>query len=62
MVCDPNETDLNISISAVMLPQDAGANLESSVKSGASGESSIWCMLFKVHNLFYKNDLCLSLM
>ncbi|XP_073102689.1 signal peptide peptidase-like 4 isoform X3 [Elaeis guineensis] len=36
MVCDPNETDLNISISAVMLPQDAGASLDSSVKSGAS--------------------------
>ena len=46
MVCDPNETDLNISISAVMLPHDAGASLESSVKSGASGESSIWCVSF----------------
>ncbi|XP_008778907.2 signal peptide peptidase-like 4 isoform X2 [Phoenix dactylifera] len=36
MVCDPNETELNISISAVMLPQDAGASLENSITSGAS--------------------------
>ncbi|KAJ9147943.1 hypothetical protein P3X46_030055 [Hevea brasiliensis] len=28
MVCEPNETDLDIKIPAVMLPQDAGASLE----------------------------------
>ncbi|GAV81733.1 LOW QUALITY PROTEIN: PA domain-containing protein/Peptidase_A22B domain-containing protein/MFS_1 domain-containing protein, partial [Cephalotus follicularis] len=28
MVCEPNETDVIIGIPAVMLPQDAGANLE----------------------------------
>ena len=37
MVCDRNETDLNIKIPAVMLPQDAGASLESSLKHGFSG-------------------------
>ncbi|XP_065021715.1 signal peptide peptidase-like 4 [Musa acuminata AAA Group] len=36
MVCDRNETDLNIKIPAVMLPQDAGASLESSLKHGFS--------------------------
>lgn len=34
MVCDGNETDLNIKIPAVMLPQDAGANLERNLKHG----------------------------
>ncbi|XP_038971128.1 signal peptide peptidase-like 4 [Phoenix dactylifera] len=42
MVCDPNETDLNISISSVMLPQDAGASLESSIKSGASAAVQLY--------------------
>lgn len=37
MVCDRNETDLNISIPAVMLPQDAGASLETSLQHGSSG-------------------------
>nr|XP_029116055.1 signal peptide peptidase-like 4 isoform X2 [Elaeis guineensis] len=36
MVCDRNETNLKINISAVMLPHDAGVSLESSVRSGAS--------------------------
>lgn len=34
MVCDGNETDLNINIPAVMLPQDAGASLEHNLKRG----------------------------
>ena len=38
MVCDRNETDLNINIPAVMLPQDAGASLESTIKNGVAGE------------------------
>ncbi|XP_072968904.1 signal peptide peptidase-like 4 [Typha angustifolia] len=36
MVCDENDTDLNIHIPAVMLPQDAGASLEESLKNGDS--------------------------
>ncbi|KAM0942052.1 putative PA domain, presenilin/signal peptide peptidase [Dioscorea sansibarensis] len=36
MVCDRNETDLHINIPAVMLPQNAGASLEASIKSGVS--------------------------
>lgn len=32
MVCDGNETDLDIGIPAVMLPQDAGANLKNNIK------------------------------
>lgn len=35
MVCDTNETNLNINIPAVILPQDAGLNLESRIKTGA---------------------------
>lgn len=34
MVCDSNETELNINIPAVMLPQDAGASLESNLRNG----------------------------
>lgn len=36
MVCERNETDLDINIPAVMLPHDAGVSLERSLKSGAS--------------------------
>nr|AAL14629.1 growth-on protein GRO10 [Euphorbia esula] len=36
MVCDPDETDLDIKIPAVMLPQDAGASLEKMLLSNAS--------------------------
>ncbi|XP_042446303.1 uncharacterized protein LOC122031228 [Zingiber officinale] len=45
MVCDRNETGLNISILAVMLPQDAGASLETSLQHGSSvqAESSVIC-------------------
>lgn len=34
MVCDLNETALDINIPAVMLPQDAGLSLQNSLKSG----------------------------
>lgn len=37
MVCDHNETDLNIGIPAVMLPQDAGASLETSLQHASAG-------------------------
>ncbi|XP_010255329.1 PREDICTED: signal peptide peptidase-like 4 [Nelumbo nucifera] len=36
MVCDPKETDLDIHIPAVMLPQDAGVILETSFKKNSS--------------------------
>lgn len=38
MVCDGNETDLDIRIPAVMLPQDAGASLKDSLKYNKSGK------------------------
>ena len=38
MVCDPDETDLNIHIPAVMLPQDAGTSLEKMLISNSSGK------------------------
>ncbi|XVE57897.1 hypothetical protein DITRI_Ditri04bG0127200 [Diplodiscus trichospermus] len=36
MVCEPDETDLDIHIPAVMLPQDAGASLEKMLTSNSS--------------------------
>lgn len=36
MVCDRNDTDLNINIPVVMLPQDAGASLEKYLENGSS--------------------------
>lgn len=38
MVCEPDETDLDIHIPAVMLPQDAGATLEKMLSNGSSGK------------------------
>ncbi|KAF8380221.1 hypothetical protein HHK36_027703 [Tetracentron sinense] len=35
MVCERNETDLDIRIPAVMLPQDAGASLENNMKNNS---------------------------
>ncbi|KAK4389270.1 Signal peptide peptidase-like 2 [Sesamum angolense] len=35
-VCEPDETDLDIHIPAVMLPQDAGATLEKMLSNGSS--------------------------
>ena len=37
MVCEENETDVDIGISAVMLPQDAGLNLERHIKNNSMG-------------------------
>ncbi|KAJ0106574.1 hypothetical protein Patl1_17711 [Pistacia atlantica] len=39
MVCDPDETDLDIHIPAVMLPQDAGASLEKMLMNSSSAVS-----------------------
>ncbi|GAV83873.1 PA domain-containing protein/Peptidase_A22B domain-containing protein [Cephalotus follicularis] len=39
MVCEPNETDLDIHIPAVMLPQDAGASLEKMMMNNSSNVS-----------------------
>lgn len=36
MVCDPDETDLDIQIPVVMLPQDAGTTLEKMLSNGSS--------------------------
>lgn len=44
MVCDPGETDLDIHIPAVMLPQDAGASLEKIITNSSSGE--LLCIYF----------------
>lgn len=38
MVCEPNETDLDIRIPVVMLPQDAGASLEKMLMNSTSGK------------------------
>ncbi|KAH9732636.1 Signal peptide peptidase-like 4 [Citrus sinensis] len=35
MVCESNETDVDIRIPAIMLPQDAGANLEKLIKNNS---------------------------
>lgn len=37
MVCDRNETNLNIMIPAVMLPKDAGNSIENITSKGAKG-------------------------
>lgn len=42
MVCDPDETDLNIHIPAIMLPQDAGTRLEEMLMSTSSGEFNFY--------------------
>ncbi|KAH7839504.1 hypothetical protein Vadar_005146 [Vaccinium darrowii] len=36
MVCEPNDTDLHIHIPAIMLPQEAGASLESMLNKSSS--------------------------
>jgi hypothetical protein len=39
MVCEKNETELDIHIPAVLLPQDAGIALRTLVTDGKSGKS-----------------------
>ena len=40
MVCEPDETDLDIHIPAVMLPHDAGLSLENILMNNSSGAFS----------------------
>lgn len=37
MVCEANQTDVDISIPVVMLPQDAGVNLEKYLQNNSTG-------------------------
>ena len=39
MVCEANETDVEIGIPSVMLPQSAGMSLEESLLSNSSGKA-----------------------
>lgn len=39
MVCEPDETDLDIHIPTVMLPQDAGVELERMLSNRSSSKS-----------------------
>ena len=45
MVCEPDETDLNIRIPAVMLPLDAGTRLEKMLTTTSSGELPCACFV-----------------
>lgn len=45
MVCEPDETDLDIQIPAVMLPQNAGATLQNMFLNGSSGRISGSCFI-----------------
>lgn len=56
MVCEPDETDLDIHIPAVMLPQDAGVTLEKMLSNGSSGEVN---SLGNDTNHVYKAASCL---
>lgn len=49
MVCEPDETDLDIKIPAVMLPQHAGATLDKLLTNGSSGNILCW------ENLLFNN-------
>lgn len=44
MVCEKNESDVDIGIPAVMLPQDVGTNLENDLKSNSTGTFSLFCL------------------
>ncbi|CAJ1927822.1 unnamed protein product [Sphenostylis stenocarpa] len=54
MVCDPDETDLNIHIPAVMLPLDAGARLEKMLTNTLSGE-----LPFDFHKYLWMFFVCM---
>lgn len=41
MVCQPNDTDLDIDIPAIMLPQDAGTSLELMLNTSPAGKFSL---------------------
>lgn len=44
MVCEENETDVDIGIPAVMLPQDAGTNIERHLEDNATGFYGFLCI------------------
>ena len=44
MVCEDNETDIDIGIPAVMLPQDAGENIESHIQNKSIGMFHFLCL------------------
>ena len=43
MVCEANETDVDIGIPAVMLPQDAGENLKNHILNNSVGIFHFLC-------------------
>lgn len=55
MVCDPDETDLDIHIPAVMLPQDAGTSLEKMLTSNSSGKLFLTFAAFIEYSDFPNN-------
>lgn len=55
MVCDPDETDLDIHIPAVMLPQDAGTSLEKMLISNSSGKHFLALSAFIEYTNFTNN-------
>lgn len=61
MVCEKNETDLDINIPAVLLPRDAGFALHTVLTSGNSGNSLTHCghLYFHFHarECFFFNSL-----
>lgn len=40
MVCEKNETDINVGIPVVMLPQDAGESLKENMRNSSHGKAS----------------------
>lgn len=54
MVCEENETDIDIGIPAVMLPQDVGTNMEKHIKNNSIGMIYFYCIY-----LLFCNWLCL---
>jgi signal peptide peptidase-like protein 2B len=43
MVCEANETDIDIGIPAVMLPQDAGETLKNYLQNKSTGMLHFFC-------------------
>jgi len=51
MVCEANETDVDIGIPTVMLPQDAGENLENHLLNNSVGMFQIFYVPFFCNKL-----------
>lgn len=54
MVCEPDETDLDIQIPTVLLPQDAGASLERMLSNSSSGKYSISSRVIRMYSISYR--------